>query len=215
MQASRSHLTVVAGHRAVTGGYDRPMRDDPPLRLRSRSPVAGLERRRLGPLAVFAQSVSGAAPSAAMAATPAIVAATAGGGTVWSFGIATGLVLLIASCIARFTRRMASTGGLYSLTAKGLGPAAAFAAALASLVGYGLLAAAALAGAALYLGALAGEVLGHGLGTAGYVVVVLVVGLSVGVLVLRGARLSARVVLLVESVAIALMLVVFSLLIAG
>jgi amino acid transporter len=173
--------------------------------------VAGLERRRLGPLAVFAQSVSGAAPSAAMAATPAIVAATAGGGTVWSFAIATGLALLIASCVARFTRRMAATGGVYSLTAKGLGPAAAFAAALASLVGYGLLAAAALAGVALYLDALVGGVMG----ALGHVLVVLVAGLAVGVLVVRGVRLSARVVLLAESCSIALMLVVFTLLIAG
>jgi amino acid transporter len=181
--------------------------------------VAGLERRRLGPLAVFAQSVSGAAPSAAMAATPAIVAATAGGGTVWSFVIATGLALLIASCIARFTRRMAATGGVYSLTAKGLGPAAAFAAALASLVGYGLLAAAALAGVALYLDALVGEVVGRGVGASvgslGHVLIVLVAGLSVGVLVVRGVRLSARVVLLAESCSIALMLVVFTSLIAG
>lgn len=180
-------------------------------KLRSRSPVAGLERRRLGPLAVFAQSVSGAAPSAAMAATPAIVAATAGGGTVWSFVIATGLALLIASCIARFTRRMAATGGVYSLTAKGLGPAAAFAAALASLVGYGLLAAAALAGVAIYLDAL----VGGGMGSLGHVLVVLVAGLAVGVLVVRGVRLSARVVLLAESCSIALMLVVFTLLITG
>src|SRR4051794_28635134 len=118
-------------------GEGRRMRDEARLRLRSRSPVEGLERRRLGPLEVFAQSVSGAAPSAAMAATPAIVAVSAGPGTVWSFVVATALALLFAGCIARFTRRMAASGGLYSLTAKGLTPAAAYASALASLLGYG------------------------------------------------------------------------------
>ncbi|GJF06323.1 hypothetical protein PSD17_52710, partial [Pseudonocardia sp. D17] len=56
------------------------MRDRPVVpRLRQRSPVHGLRRRGLGPLEVLAQSVSGAAPSAAMAATPAIVAVSAGG----------------------------------------------------------------------------------------------------------------------------------------
>lgn len=181
-------------------------------RLRRRSPVHGLARRRLGPLEVLAQSVSGAAPSAAMAAVPAIVAASAGGGTVWSFVIATVLALLIAACIARFTRRMAAPGGLYSLTAKGLTPAAAYASAVGMVTGYGLLAAGTLAGFTIYVGALLG-----GLGIAGPVVevaTVVVAGASAGVLVLRGARLSARVVLLVETVSIGLMLVVFTLLLA-
>ena len=191
------------------------MRDEARLRLRSRSPVEGLERRRLGPLEVFAQSVSGAAPSAAMAATPAIVAVSAGHGTVWSFAIATALALLVAGCIARFTRRMAASGGLYSLTAKGLTPAAAYASALASLLGYGLLAAGALVGATLYLQALLDHLWGAGGGRLGAAVVMAVIGLGTGVLVLRGARLSARVVLLAESISITLMLIVFSLLLAG
>ena len=185
------------------------MSEDARPRLRRRSPVHGLARRRLGPLEVLAQSVSGAAPSAAMAAVPAIVAASAGGGTVWSFVIATVLALMVAACIARFTRRMAASGGLYSLTAKGLTPAAAYASALGLVVGYGLLAAGTLAGATLYVEALVGA-----LGSGGRAAVVVGVGALVGVLVLRGARLSARVVLLVESVSIGLMLVVFSLLLA-
>ena len=98
------------------------MREHARPRLRTRSPVEGLEWRRLGPVEVFAQSVSGTAPSAAMAATPAIVAAAAGGATVWSFVVATVVALLIATCISQFTRRMAVTGGLYTLTAKGLIP---------------------------------------------------------------------------------------------
>jgi amino acid transporter len=186
-------------------------------RLRHRSPVHGLDRRRLSPLEVFAQSVSGAAPSAAMAATPVIVAASAGGRTVWSFAVATALALLVAGCIARFTRRMAAPGGLYSLTAKGLGGGAAFACGIALLVGYGLLASAALAGAGVYLG---GLLPGGGVDSGAHAPVataalVLGVGAVVGWLVLRGVRLSARVVLLVESVAITLMVVVFALLLIG
>lgn len=46
--------------------------------LRDRSPVHGLVRRRLGPADVVAQSIAGSAPSAAMAATPVIVAGLAG-----------------------------------------------------------------------------------------------------------------------------------------
>ena len=187
------------------------MRDGGSLRLRDSSPVHGLERRRLGSLEVFAQSVSGSAPSAAMAATPVIVAASAGGGTVWSFVVATVLVLLIAGCIGRFTRRMAAPGGLYSLTAKGLNPGAAFACGIALLVGYGLLVAAALAGAAAYLDALVHRLGGTG-GPGLTIIAVLLIGALVGALALRGVRLSARVVLLIESISITVMVVVFTLL---
>lgn len=187
------------------------MRERGVPRLRVSSPVAGLERRRLRAVEVFAQSVSGAAPSAAMAATPVIVAASAGGGTVWSFVVATALALLIAGCIARFTRRMAAPGGLYSLTAKGLHPGAALACGIALLVGYGLLAAAALAGAAGYLEAFVTRLGGPG-GPVLTIPAALLIGAVVGGLALRGVRLSARVVLLIESVSIMLMVVVFALL---
>ncbi|GAA1834433.1 APC family permease [Pseudonocardia ailaonensis] len=182
--------------------------------LRDRSPVHGLERRRLGAPDVLAQSVSGAAPSAAMAATPVIVAASAGGATVWSFVVATVLALLIASCIARFTRRMAAPGGLYPLTAKGLAPGAALACGIALLTGYGLLAAAALAGVASYADALLSRV-GATDGRWVPAAVAVLVGGGVAVLALHGVRLAARVVLLVESVAITVLVVVFALLLAG
>ncbi|SHK06708.1 amino acid/polyamine/organocation transporter, APC superfamily [Pseudonocardia thermophila] len=186
--------------------------DVPPLR--DRSPVEGLRRRGLGPLAVFAQSVSGAAPSAAMAATPVIVAASAGDATVVSFLAATLLMLLVAACIGQFTRRMAAPGGLYTLTAKGLPPGAAFACAVGLVVGYGLLAGGALAGAGQYLAEFA-AMLGLRLGGPGTAAVVVVVAAGAAVLVRRGVRLSARVVLLVESAAIGLMVAVFALLLVN
>lgn len=182
--------------------------------LRDRSPVHGLERRRLGAVDVLAASVSGAAPSAAMAAVPVIVAASAAGATLWSFVVATVLALLIAGCIARFTRRMAAPGGLYALTAKGLAPGAALACGIALLTGYGLLAAAALAGVSAYVDALLGRL---GLTDGRWVPfgVAVLVGGVVALLALRGVRLAARVVLLVESVAITVLVVVFALLLVG
>ncbi|MDN5930000.1 MAG: APC family permease, partial [Pseudonocardia sp.] len=133
------------------------MRNGAPAGLRARSPVHGLDRRNLGPVEVLAQSVSCAAPVAAMVTVPAIVAATAGSATVWSFVVATGLALLIGTCIGQFTRRMAVAGSLYSLTAKGLGPRAAVASGGALLVGYAVLVMVAAAGAATYLYALLGR----------------------------------------------------------
>lgn len=183
------------------------MRDGALARLRHRSPVHGLDRRHLGPLEVLAQSVSSAAPAAAMAASPAIAATTAGSGTIWSFVAATLVALLIGSCIGRFTRRMAVAGSLYSLTAQGLGPVAAFTSGAALLVGYGVLVMGALTGAASYVDALLGRV---GLSVPGVpVIAALVLGVLLTGGVLARVRLSARVVLLVEAVSISLMVVVF------
>lgn len=183
--------------------------------LRQRSPVHGLDRRNLGPLDVLAQSVSSAAPVAAMAAAPAIAATTAGSGTLWSFAVATAVSLLIGSCIGQFTRRMAVAGSLYSLTAKGLGPVAAFTSGVALLVGYGVLAMGALTGAATYLGAVLARI---GLVASGsrsaLLVGVVVLGLLAAGGVLARVRLSTRVVLLVEAVSITSMVVVFVVLLA-
>ncbi|MFJ5304324.1 APC family permease [Streptomyces sp. NPDC088350] len=179
-----------------------------PSRLSTRSPVHGLERRGLDPLQVLAQSVAGAAPAAAMAATPAIVAATAAGSTVWSFAVATALALLIGSCIGQFTRRMAAAGSLYSLTAQGLGPVGAFVCGGGLLIGYGVLTMAGFTGAAGYLTALLARA---GLGAPGVVSVgvMLVLAAVVAVLMIRGIRPAARVMLLFEAVSIVLMLVIF------
>ncbi|MGE3284628.1 MAG: APC family permease [Pseudonocardia sp.] len=186
-----------------------------PLSLRSRSPVHGLDRRTLGTPEVLAQSVSSAAPAAAMATVPAIVAATAGGATVWSFAIATAVALLVGVCIAQFTRRMAGAGSLYTLTRQGLGTGGAFASAGAMLVGYALLVMAAVTGAAIYLEALLDRL---GVGTAPPALLpALAVAVTAGaaVLVLLGVRLSARIVLLIESLSITLIVVVFGVLLAG
>lgn len=185
----------------------------PLSKLRHRSPVHGLDRRNLGPAEVLAQSVAGAAPAAAMATVPAIVAATAGPGTLWAFAVATAVALLIGSCIAQFTRRMAVAGSLYSLTAQGLGPAAAFTSGVALLAGYGVLAMAALTGSAIYVDALVARLGGPAGVSTVPAVCVLALLATAGVLV--RVRLSARVVLLVEAVSITVMTVVFVALLGG
>ncbi|WP_226364855.1 APC family permease [Pseudonocardia sp. ICBG162] len=180
--------------------------------LRDRSPVHGLARRRLGPADVAAQSIAGSAPSAAMAATPVIVAGMAGAGTVWSFVVAGVLALLVAASVSRFTRRMAAPGGIYTLTAQGLGAGPAFAAGIATLAGYLLLCGAAIAGAVAYLGSLCGP---WATGPLASALLAVAVGAVVTALVVRGVRPAARVVLLVEAVAVAVLVGVFVVLLVG
>ncbi|WP_405730539.1 APC family permease [Streptomyces sp. NBC_01537] len=176
--------------------------------------LPGLHRRNLGPVQVFAQSVSATAPAAAMATTPAMVAVNAGSGVVWSFVAATVVALLIGACIGQFTRRMAAAGSLYSLAAKGLGPVAGFACGGALLAGYGLLVSAALTGSAVHLLALLARVGAPAASGAVVAAVIVLLGVAAAFFSVRGIRLSARVVLLVEGVSIALILAVFGVLLS-
>ncbi|MEJ2866592.1 APC family permease [Actinomycetospora sp. OC33-EN08] len=175
--------------------------------LRARSPVAGLRRRTLGPLGLLAQSVATTAPAGAMAAVPLLVTTAAGRDAPWSVAIAAVLVGLVVASTAVFSRRMAAAGGLYSFTAKGLGPGGAYACAVAMVLGYGLLVAAALVGASWYARALV-ERLWPVDTTAVGVAVVLLLSVAIAACAVRGVRLAGRVMLVIEGVSITLILVV-------
>ncbi|WP_285648635.1 APC family permease [Actinomycetospora sp. NBRC 106375] len=176
--------------------------------LRSRSPVAGLRRRALRPLGVFAQSVATTAPAGAMASVPLLVIAVAGPGAPVSFAVAAVVVGLVAICIAVFARRMAAAGGLYSFTAQGLGSGGAFACAVSMVVSYGMLVAAAFTGVSWYGSALLSRLwpaAGTPVVAAALAVVLAAV---VAVCALRGIRLAGRVMLVIESVSIVVILAV-------
>ena len=164
-----------------------------------RSPLAGLARRRVGFLDVLAQSVSAVAPSAAATTIPSLVAAAAGAATVLAIAAAMVLALLVGATVNVFTRRMASTGSLYTFVAKGLGPGASFMTGAAMVMGYGFISVFALAGGGYYLALL----VGHLWSTAGgswLVACALVVatGLVCLLVLIRGIRLSTRITLLIE-----------------
>lgn len=176
--------------------------------LAARSPMAGLDRRSLGFVDVLAQSVGAVAPSAAAATCPVLVAARAGSGTLVAFLLAAVLMALVASAVNQFTRRMAATGSLYTFAARGLGERAGFATSAAMIVGYGFVAMFALLGAAYYSLTLASHALPGAAGSRGLVLLLLAGFGALCLLVLwRGIRLSTRVTLVVELLAIAGILV--------
>ncbi|TFD81475.1 APC family permease [Cryobacterium psychrophilum] len=172
----------------------------------SRSPVYGLDRRSVGFLDVFAQSVSAVAPSAAATTIPLLIAST-GGAPVWALAGAMLLSLLVATTVNQFTRRVASTGSLYTVVSRGLGRTASFVTGLALLVGYGFIAMFALAGAGYYLQILVGR-LWPNLAESHFFVAGIVVGMAgLCLLVLRrGIRLSSRVTLVIESFSVVIIL---------
>ncbi|SDM39980.1 amino acid/polyamine/organocation transporter, APC superfamily [Geodermatophilus siccatus] len=172
------------------------------MQLPPASPVAGLLRRRLSFPEVLAQSVSALAPSAAMVTVPALVLVASGAATLPAIAAATVLVLLVGWCLSLFALRMAAVGGVYSYTAKGLGPAGALLGGWSLAVGYAAVAMSALVGAALYVVAL------FGLPPGSVAVLVLLLGGLAGWCTVRGIQLSARLALALEVVSIALVLAV-------
>ncbi|MFT4081884.1 MAG: APC family permease [Nocardioides sp.] len=178
------------------------------------SAMAGLERRVIGFVDVLAQSVGAVAPTAAAAATPALVAGQAGGSLLFCMLVAWLLVAGVAYAVGQFTRRMRAPGSLYTFTTNGLGPHAGFAAACALIAGYGFVAMFGLTGAALYLRDLVEDVFGIDPGRWGMAGGIVVLG-AVCLVVLRcGIRLSARVTLVVEAVAVLVTLALLAIVLA-
>jgi amino acid transporter len=184
--------------------------------LANSSPLAGLHRRRLSFTEVLAQSVAAVAPTAAAVSLPAIVIALVGRSAVLVFVAATAIVALVAYCMTQFARRLASASGIYSYTAKALGPYGAFTAGWSSVIGYAGAAMSSALGAGIYLSAVAQrlQILHSSTASSVAVSAVLTAGVA-GVLMIRGIRLSARVSVTLELVSVALVLVVLGLLVAS
>ncbi|MFW0794187.1 APC family permease [Gordonia sp. CPCC 205515] len=171
------------------------------------SSVAGLSRRQLPFIPVFAQSVAAIAPAGTSAVTPMFVIGALGGFSgVVSFAAAMVVVMLVAACIRPMAQRLAVVGGLYSYVAHGLGPRAALVTAWSAVVGYGSVGMASLLAVGLYLSHIAVSV---GVSTTVPLVsvsaIVIVAATIACVLMVRGVKVSAAATLVVEVVAVILM----------
>jgi amino acid transporter len=80
----------------------------------------------LGLSDAFAQSFALLSLALASSLATSFVAANAGAAAPWAYIVAGAGSLCLASVIIRFTRRMASAGGVYTYAARGLGPSGGF-----------------------------------------------------------------------------------------
>lgn len=182
----------------------------------SESPLSGLARRRLNFAEVLAQSVSAVAPSAAAVTIPVIVIAWAGAAAVPIFVAASVLMLMVGYCVTQFARRMTSASGIYSYTAKGLGPYAAFTVGWSLVIGYGGAAMTSALAGGIYLSTLL-DTVGAGAFRGEWAVAgcsVAVAG-SAGLLMVRGIQLSARVSLSLEVVSVAIVAAILTLMLVA
>jgi len=161
-----------------------------------------LERRATSGFEVFGQSLAATGPSIAIAGTVAIVFLTAGNGTLWSYILATVIVVLVGYTITVFARRTAAAGSLYSYTSSGLGRGTAFAGGWGLIFGYAGIAAACLAGAAVYFGAFLSLLGLNGESKPWQIPLLLVFLVLTVALPIRGVRISTSVAVILEIVSL-------------
>lgn len=166
------------------------------------SPMIGLQRRAVGFVDVLAQSVGATAPTAAAATIPAMVAGQTGGSVLGCLVLAWILVGLVGVVLGEFSRRMRAPGSLYTFAVKGLGARAGFAAAAAQITGYAFVSMFCLVGGALYVQSLLARAFGLHPSRPITCIIVVVLGAACFAVLRHGLRLSARVTLVVEVVAI-------------
>jgi amino acid transporter len=161
-----------------------------------------LARRTASGFEVFGQSLAATGPSIAIAGTVAVVYLSAGKGTIWSYVLATVVVVLVAYSIAQFARRTAAAGSLYTYTASGLGRGTAFAGGWGLIFGYVGIAAACLAGTALYFGAFLSKLGVNGESRAWQLPLLVVFLLLTVATPILGIRLSTRVAVTLEIISL-------------
>ncbi|MGN6409512.1 MAG: APC family permease [Curtobacterium sp.] len=195
---------------------DRAIADPPRVPgVGTRSPVEGLSRRSVGSVDVLAQSVSAVAPSAAATTIPVLVATVAGQGATLSLLAAMALSFLVGRTVNQFVRRVAGTGSLYTYVSLGLGPVAGVVAGAGLLLGYGFIAMFSLTGSGYYLDYLLSRFVPAAAGNALVTVIVIVAtGAAVFAVIALGVRVSTRLTLLVETLSVAVIVVLIVALVA-
>jgi len=174
----------------------------------SHSPSFGLRAGALSPLETLAQSISTIAPSTSPPATIPLVFALAGEGTALAYLIAMGLMVLVGICIAQFARESASPGSLYVYTRGSLPPIFSAITAWALFFAYITTAAAVIGGFLLFAGPFL-KLLPPSIHVPPITLVIFAAGVSLWV-AYRDVKISARLMLYIEAVSVALIAIVIA-----
>jgi amino acid transporter len=164
----------------------------------------GLRREILSPMETLAQSVSTIAPTTTPAATIPLVCALAGNGTWLAYVLATAAVLLVALCIGRYARISASPGSLYTYAAMTLPPWLGATVAWSLLLAYVATGSSVIGGFYHYANLLLRDTTGHVYSAVW--LALLVTGVSMWI-AYRDVKISARLMLWIEALSVAVILV--------
>ncbi|WP_019178803.1 APC family permease [Microbacterium yannicii] len=168
--------------------------------LGARSPFAGLRRRHARTVDVVAQSVAATAPAGVLLIHPAAAYARSGSFAFVDIAITITLVAGVALVIGIFARRVASTGSLYTFAARGLGRHVGLLTGVALGVGYVAVAMNTLASGSSRVA----QLVAGSDAPPPWLVAVLVAafGTVIAFVVARGLRISTRLLLVLEAVAV-------------
>jgi amino acid transporter len=153
----------------------------------------------------LAQSVSTIAPTATPAATIPLVCALAGNGTWLAYGLATIAILLVALCIAQFARYSSSPGSLYTYASAILPPWLGATAAWSLLLAYVATGSSVIAGFFHYANLLLRDLTGHFLSAVFLSLLVTAISMLIA---WRDVKISARLMLWIEGISVAIILFV-------
>jgi amino acid transporter len=159
----------------------------------------------------LAQSISTIAPTTTPTMTIPLVFALAGNGTWLAYLFATGAVLLMALCIGRFARSSSCSGSLYTYATSALPPGVSAVAGWALLLAYVATGASVTGGFINYADVLLLGLTGHTAPAAA--LAVLCVGVAT-VVAYCDVQISARLMLWIETLSVALIGIVLALLLA-
>ena len=164
------------------------------------SPFSGLRRRHARTVDVVAQSVAATAPAGVLLIHPGALYERSGSFAFLDIAITITLVVGVALVIGMFARRVASTGSLYTFAARGLGAHVGLVAGSALGIGYLAIAMNTLSSGSSRIAQLAmGGAEPPGWLT---VLLMLVFGAVIAVVIARGLRMSTRMLLVIESIAV-------------
>ncbi|QKJ18672.1 APC family permease [Microbacterium hominis] len=179
---------------------DAIRRGAPHTALDPASPFAGLRRRHARTVDIVAQSVAATAPAGVLLIHPGALYARSGSLAFLDIVVTITLVLGVALVIGMFARRISSTGSLYTFTARGLGPHVGLVAGAALGLGSLAIAMNTISGAAgRIIQLLLPGVEPPPLLTAGLIAVF---GVANALVIARGLRMSTRMLLIVETIAV-------------
>lgn len=169
----------------------------------------GLRSGILSPMETLAQSVSTMAPTTTPAATIPLVCALAGNGTWLAYVLATGAILLVALCIARFARLSASPGSLYTYASGVLPNWLSATVAWSLLLAYVATGSSVIGGFYHYANLLLRDATGHVFSAV--LLALLVTGVSIWI-AYRDVKISARLMLWIEAASVSVIAIVVVLL---
>jgi amino acid transporter len=161
----------------------------------------GLRREALSPLETLAQSISGACPTLTPFVTVPLAFTLAGNGTWLTYVLATGGILLVGWCIGQFARYSFSPGSLYSYSAMVLPPWLSAVTAWSLLLAYVAGSASNIGGFYHYTNVMLRNATGHEMSTLFLSTAVAAIPVW---LAWRDVKISARVMLAVETVSVSI-----------